>query len=698
MEKINIYDIKKLRSYYNESYQLYLNNVSPLIFMNDFLDKIIQLTFSKSGYIMSVFNNNDKKYLIMEALNNNILNSNELIIPKTNMLDLEEDSIISSVIKTGKYFITNDLKNIDLNKGCLSKFDNINTYVSYPIKYLDEIIGIISLVNSEKYDENTIIFLKEISYLLGILMNNYLSTKNTVSDKRFVSFQLMNEIINNISDGIIIISDKLNILYYNNLGVQFIKDIINNNNNYNDSFYNINIIDLIPQFDFLKTDISNDKIEHKLFKNKIINLEIEIADNIINYSILLNSVISNNNINHILLINIKNDDNNNITKKTQNNLIAFLSHELRNPLQSLSMAVTLLNKRLKTNVHQDTKIDLYLNTIYSSSNEMKRIINDILDLSKIESNNMELIIDNYKIEEIIFELIKTYKNNAKEKNINLKHTIDLNCPCSIYTDLTRIKQILSNLISNAIKYSNKNSEVIINVNYNKKSHGINFEIIDFGMGISKEETNNLFKENGKTTNSYKFDIKSNGFGLYLSQKIAQLLEGHISFKSIYNSGSTFTFFHPIKLGMSINIIKNNKFQTKNISGKILIVDDDYSNLTMFGLLLEGFKFEYKIDLDINTVQDGNSAIELCKVQKYDLIFMDINMIGIDGCTTTNIIKEIYNKNNIKVPIIATTGNIMAKLENQNNNLSENKYICFDNIVIKPYDEDNILSILNSYLT
>ena len=75
MEKLNIYDIKKLRSYYNESYQLYLNNVSPLIFMNDFLDKIIQLTFSKSGYIMSIFNNNDKKYLIMEALNNNILNS-----------------------------------------------------------------------------------------------------------------------------------------------------------------------------------------------------------------------------------------------------------------------------------------------------------------------------------------------------------------------------------------------------------------------------------------------------------------------------------------------------------------------------------------------------------------------------------------------------------------------------------------------
>jgi two-component system sensor histidine kinase BarA len=119
---------------------------------------------------------------------------------------------------------------------------------------------------------------------------------------------------------------------------------------------------------------------------------------------------------------------------------------------------------------------------------------------------------------------------------------------------------------------------------------------------------------------------------------------------------------------------------------------------MFRLLLEGFKFEYGIDLDINTVQDGNSAIELCKVQKYDLIFMDINMVGIDGCTATNIIKENYAKNNTKVPVIATTGNIMAKKENQNNIPTENKYICFDNIVIKPYDEENILSILNSYLS
>ena len=82
----------------------------------------------------------------------------------------------------------------------------------------------------------------------------------------------------------------------------------------------------------------------------------------------------------------------------------------------------------------------------------------------------------------------------------------------------------------------------------------------------------------------------------------------------------------------------------------------------------------------------------------DLIFMDINMIGIDGCTTTNIIKENYCKNNIKVPVIATTGNIMAKIENHNDTPTENKYICFDNIIIKPYDEDNILSILNSYLT
>ena len=693
MEKINNfdYDIKLLRNFYNEAYQSYLNNISPIIFMNDLLDKIINMTYSQSGYIMSIFNDKSNSYLVVEAINKNIIKENEFFIQQNNMINLNQTSIVTTVAKTGEYILTNNAASHNLYQEPFKIYTNIDTYISYPIKYIDKVIGVIGLTNATSYSDNIVTFLREVSHLLGILMNNYLSNKSINYNKRFISFQLMDEIMNKTNDGIIIISNNGQIMYHNNLGIEFIKNILNDK--YSKSFADKNFIDILPQFDFLINNESPSKTENKVFKNKLINLEIN-NNNLINYEVLINSVISNNIIHHLLLIDEKDTDN--ITKKNHNNLIAFLSHELRNPLQSLGMGIHLLQKKIDGLNHDDDKINIYLNTIQKSSNEMKRIINDILDLSKLESNEMELILDNYEIEEIIHDLLETFKEAGEEKNIKLKYIIEKNSPKNIFTDLTRINQILSNLISNAIKYSNKSSDVIIKVFYSKKDHGVNFEVIDQGMGISKDQYHNLFKENGKTNNSYKFDVKSNGFGLYLSQKIAHLLDGHVSFKSECNSGSTFTLFHPIKLGMSINNIKN-KVNSKFVSGKILIVDDDESNLIMFRLLLENFKLEYNIDLEINTVQDGKSAIDICLVDTYDLIFMDINMVGIDGCTTTKIIKDNYLKKDYKVPVIATTGNIMAKKENQNLSDSHNKYLCFDDIIIKPYDEQNILSILNSYL-
>ncbi len=690
MENIYLenYNLKLLKQYYNETYQSYLNGISPLIFMNDFLDKILDLTNSKSGYIMSIYNKNpDEKYLIVEALNKNILSVNEFVVQNNNMINLKESAICTNVANTGLYILTNNLKEHHLYNEPLTTFTNIKTYICYPIKYINNTIGIIGLANADFYSEEILRFLEEVSCLLSILMNNYLLNKIVNQTKRYISFQIMDEIINKTNDGIVIINSDGIINYQNELGLNFIKNIINDK--YSKSFIDKNLFDLIYQFDFIKSDSS----ETKIFKNKSINLEIEnISNEIIHYNILLNSVISNNVINHLLLINNKNPDNS--SKKTQNNLVAFLSHELRNPLQSLSMATHLLQKKININ---DDKIVLYLDTISKSSNEMKRIINDILDLSKLESNEMELIMDNYTIKEILDNLLLTFSNIARYKNINMSVKIDSNAPLHIFTDLTRINQILSNLLSNAIKYSNSNSDVTIHVVYDKKNHGINFNIIDNGYGIPKSEYHNLFKENGKTNNSYKFDVKSNGFGLYLSQKIAHLLEGHISFISEQSKGSTFTLFHPVKLGQSVNTIKNH-LNTNIIEAKILIVDDDISNLDMFKLLLENFKYEYNINLDINTANNGYSAIDLCEVNDYNMIFMDINMPDIDGCTTTKIIKNNYLKKNIEIPVIATTGNIMAKKENQNLSNTKNKYLCFDDIIIKPYDDKSILSILNSYLS
>ena len=294
-------------------------------------------------------------------------------------------------------------------------------------------------------------------------------------------------------------------------------------------------------------------------------------------------------------------------------------------------------------------------------------------------------------------VIDELKDLAQEKNIKLLKQIDNSCPKMILTDDTRIMQIISNLVSNAIKYTNNSNESIVTIKcyYDNIKHGIKISIIDQGMGIKKEELNNIFKQNGKTSNSHKFNVKSNGIGLYLSQKIANLLDGYISFKSDPKSGSTFSLFHPIKLGYSVNLIKNKKIN-KILKGNILIVDDDQANVFLFKQLLENICDEYSLELNIDTANDGRSAIEICKTKNFNIIFMDINMPIMDGCTASEIIKNTLNYDGI---IIATTGNILAKKENYNSDTNKDqKYKSFDDVIIKPFDEANVLSILNRFLS
>ena len=173
---------------------------------------------------------------------------------------------------------------------------------------------------------------------------------------------------------------------------------------------------------------------------------------------------------------------------------------------------------------------------------MSVIIDDVLDLSKINSGEFIINLEICKINDIINIIISDFNDLAKEKNLKLSSKIYENVPETLYTDPTRIYQILSNLVSNSIKYSNY-GKINIDIIYDTINHGINFEIKDEGKGIKDIEVCNLFKEFGITTNSH--NNKSNGLGLCVSQKIANLLGGKIIVDTEYNKGSTFTFFHPI---------------------------------------------------------------------------------------------------------------------------------------------------------
>lgn len=673
---------------FNDAYQSYLNSISPIIFMNTLLDKIITITGSKTGYIASVNIKDNKTYLSSEAYSSILPNFSEIILSPYITIEIDEKTICGQSYFNNEIIITNDAKNDSRYNEPFKKYTDFKTYITIPFYFTDKIFGIIGLANRKKYTEDMIPKFKILGNLIGILYNNYnkFKTTTTNSDSRFITFQVMEEILNTITDGIIVTSSDFIIQYTN----QNTKDILKLLNNNNDNINGSNIIKLFPQLEYLS--LSPRGI--KFYKNKTIDYNITDNDNILSLEFTINSVICNQNVYNVILIknNTEKIINNENIKKNQNNFIAFLSHELRNPLQSIYMSNVLINNYInKNNITFDKKIHNNLNIISKSSEDMKKIINDVIDLSKLEANELNIEPDIINIKDIISNLIKDYNEMAIKKGLTITSLIDEEVPQTLFTDECRLMQILSNILSNAIKYSNK-GEIKINIQYNSNVNEINFNITDEGYGIKKEELPKLFTEFGQTSNSFKICEKnnSNGIGLFVSQKIALLLGGKIIVQSEPNNGSTFTLVHPIKLGRSSSFVTKKNI-IKTIKAKILIIDDNIHNLMLLKMLLESLNTEYDFSLDIQSIEDASHAINLCKINYYDIIFMDINMPILDGCVLSKIIKTTIDENII---IIATTGNIMAKKENH---LPEDdKFKYFNDIIIKPYDDTKIIYMLNKY--
>lgn len=620
---IEIKSNQLLYQIYNEAYQNYLKNEEPTKFMTKLLREIVIFTDSKSGII--IYNENSN----IEAQYN---------FPLENLEKMD---------------YRDDFKDIFYQ-------DNI---IYVPIIFSQITIALICLVNMNISNEIYYYELTLLGNLLGSLIHLY---KN---NKELGKYNLLNcdlvEILNQIGESIIITESNFNIIHKNyeaNRFLNIFRDEISNN--------------FLEYFPKLKN------LESKYFKNNKIRLTcVNNHNNNIVIDLFINSIMRNNNIHHIIIPK----EEKICSEKNQNNIIAFLSHELRNPLQSIVLSSYLLNNKLKNN--SDEKIKSQINIINKSSNDMKRIINDILDLSKIEADEINLELDLCNIKDIITNIYQEYDILANEKNLTINFKINDDVPEKIFTDQVRLNQILSNLVSNAVKYTNKGN-IIIDVCYCEQKNGVYFNITDTGIGIKNDEVCFLFKEFGVTNSNYNKNT-SNGLGLYLSQKLAKLLGGNITYLTEYGNGSTFSLFHPIKLGTSEILYSGDNIQF-NLKGKLLLIDDDETNLIILKMLLENFVLEYNFDLEMESTTDGYMAIELCKINCYDIIFIDINMIGIDGCTAAKIIK----KNNCNNIIIAMTGNILAKKENRTEN---SKFEIFSHVIIKPFNDIIMLNILGKYL-
>lgn len=338
--------------------------------------------------------------------------------------------------------------------------------------------------------------------------------------------------------------------------------------------------------------------------------------------------------------------------KAKQLFLANMSHEIRTPMNGIIGMIDLLSSSTLNDEQKD-----YVNTIKKSSETLLTILNDILDLSKLEAGKMQLRPTPVSLEVTIEKLLALFENLAAAKNIKLEYAIAPDVPLYIKADETRLLQILSNLTSNAIKFTDKGSvSVIVKKAGNKR---IKFVVQDTGIGISRENVKLLFDSFSQLDNTSSKAYQGTGLGLAISKELCRLMGGTIGVKSTLGQGSIFWFTIEVNPVDKIELVKSLHDDERNylakfedITPKILLVDDNQINQKVATEILK------KLGCEVEVANNGMEAILKVIEAPYDLIFMDIQMPEMDGITATKKIKELRIKD--LAPIIAMTAYSMEE--------------------------------------
>ncbi len=372
------------------------------------------------------------------------------------------------------------------------------------------------------------------------------------------------------------------------------------------------------------------------------------------------------------------------SEKYKEQFLANMSHEIRTPMHAISGMINIL----KRNDHPPLQ-DIYLDAMSKSSDNLVVILNDVLDLSKIEAGKLDIESIPMDPRSVIDNVLQILKFKAEEKGLILTAKVDDNVPQLVMCDPARLNQILINLVGNAIKFTEKGN---VSIHLGKVDDTLVFKVEDTGIGIPKEKQEYIFGAFEQATESTNRYYGGTGLGLNITRQLVELQKGSISVISEEGMGSTFSVSLPLVIaeaearGSEVVTEEKLKSMAGSLKGiRILLAEDN-----PFNQMIARDDLEYYLeDVTIDVASNGQEAIEKYQRETYDVILMDVQMPEVNGFEATKGIRSLEAERNIKkpIPIIAMTASLLATEINS----------CFEagmnNYIPKPYKVNELIGTI-----
>ena len=381
--------------------------------------------------------------------------------------------------------------------------------------------------------------------------------------------------------------------------------------------------------------------------------------------------------------------------KAKSNFLSNMSHEIRTPINAvLGMNEMILREAIAPNIIE------YAENIQSAGNSLLGLVNDILDFSKIEAGKMEIINVEYALSSLLNDLAHMIQGRAEKKGLHFTVNADPNLPSELFGDEIRIKQIVTNILTNAVKYTEHGS-ITLTVRGEKLSDDkikIFVSVKDTGMGIKQEDIKKLFSAFERIDEKRNRTVEGTGLGMNITQRLLNKMGSSLQVESVYGEGSDFSFEleqkivndHPLgnfDTNFHNAMNQHKQYREKFIApdAKILVVDDTVMNLTVVKGLLK------QTQIKIDTADSGYEALSMVTKNHYDIIFLDHRMPGIDGIETLQKMKTLPGNLNHNTPVISLTANAISGARQQ--------YIDagFQDYLTKPIDSEKLETTIIEYL-